>query len=314
MTPDYQTPERMAQKREAIPLPDLEGKSVLDVGCDTRYWCDLALKLGASRVVGIDRGRVMRDGEFINLADHTMDLGKQYHNLGQFDVIFMFSMYHHAFQSAGDHLPIWYWLWRHMKPWGELLWENPVSTDDPVVKKDVAEDYQSYYSWEEIRFAASYFFKREYIGSAIHSPTREVYRFLPKTKAIPVRSRKGVVVNGAGGATKAFLYNDGRRGLEIQTTLGVYPFPGSLNVMCDELFWYGMWYYRAQISDVKDRRAGLDSEWGPRWARFYPVSVNGLDAWAFRFEGETYPDNFVELISQDRLRDKLQSEVTLYGR
>jgi hypothetical protein len=37
-----------------------------------------------------------------------------------------------------------------------------------------------------------------------------------------------------------------------------------------------------------------------RWARFYPVMGN---AFAFRFEDESYPDNFVELIAEYLLAD-----------
>jgi hypothetical protein len=37
-----------------------------------------------------------------------------------------------------------------------------------------------------------------------------------------------------------------------------------------------------------------------RWARFYPVVGN---TFAFRFEDESYPDNFVELIAEYWLAD-----------
>lgn len=41
-------------KLEAIRLPDLTGKSFLDIGCNEGFFCGEALRRGASRVVGID--------------------------------------------------------------------------------------------------------------------------------------------------------------------------------------------------------------------------------------------------------------------
>jgi hypothetical protein len=53
------------------------------------------------------------------------------------------------------------------------------------------------------------------------------------------------------------------------------------------------------VLDVVARGQGLDVDWKPRWARFYPFS----QAFAFRFEGDTYDERFVELISDHVLRD-----------
>jgi SAM-dependent methyltransferase len=57
---DYQTADRMAKKRRAIPLPELKGKRVLDVGCDYGWWCREASIAGAKYILGIDRGREVR--------------------------------------------------------------------------------------------------------------------------------------------------------------------------------------------------------------------------------------------------------------
>ncbi len=302
----YQTPERMSLKQKAIPIPDLMGKSVLDVGTEHGWWARNAVELGAAQVVGLDRNRDVE-------ATHHIDLGKQWREYGKFDVIYMFSLYHHIYQSTGgDHLPIWYWLSRHLKQDGVLLWENPTGTDDPVVCKDVSQEYRSGYNVGAIIGTALEYFDSEHIGPALHVTTREVYRF--KLKPVFIETLRGTVSSGAGGATKAFNYADGRRMKVLKELLGEQMFPGTLNVKCESPFWWERDYYRGQVWDVKDRRAGLDSEWALRWARFYPVSVNGIDAWAFRCEGERYPDNFVELISKDRLRDKIKSEVTIDGK
>ena len=306
---DYQTPDRMSTKLSAIPLPDLKGKRVLDVGCDERFWCDLAWQRGARRVLGVDRGRRAHDGQWINCADYTMDVGRQWHELGKFDVILCFSLYHHIYQSAGgDHRPIWFWLWRQLDKGGVLLWENPVDTNDTVVRANVSAEYHHNYHRDAILSTANRYFNIEYIGPAQHVPTREVYRFTRKPQLADVYDV--VPREGTGGATKAFLYDDSRRLHELHHPFNIKCFPGSLNLVADRPFDWEHSYYRTQISDVKDRSAGLASEWTPRWLRFYPVTIVGEKAWAFRFEGEKYSEHFVELVSNLRLRDFVKNEQT----
>lgn len=309
---DYQSPARMALKRKAIPLPDFTGKTVLDVGCDHGYWCWLAADLGASITLGLDRNRSGMDLISRNLeAAHARpivcdfqfiksDVGKQWQNFGKFDVVFCFSMYHHVFENCGDHLAIWYWLWRHTA--GELLWENPTGADDSVVRLNVTKPYNK----DEILKAAQTYFKVEYIGPALHVKTREVWRCTPR-KLHQIHWR-GSLTSGGGGATLAFTYKDNRRMAEIASILGEWPFPGTLNAKLDHPFGWNRDYYRAEILETVDR-ANLNAEWKPRWVRFYPVTVNGIDAHAIRFEGETYRDNYLELIAPVRLRDKVGESI-----
>lgn len=309
---DYQTPERMALKEKAIPLPDLAGKSVLDVGCDHGHWCWLAAECGASEIFGLDRGRKV-NGVIINIAARNaliaterklpcvfdqIDIGHQWKEYGPFDVVLCFSMYHHVYENCQDHDPIWFWLRLHTA--GELLWENPTGIEDAVVRINVSHRYVR----DEIMAAAERYFDVEVIGPALHVPTREVWRCKPKP-LVPIR-RKGKVRSGVGGATKAFEYAGGRRVDELERTLGICMLPGSLNVSLDYPFDWESRYFRAMILDVKDRKAGLDSEWVPRWARFYPVSAMSKDAFVFRFEGERYDEDFVELIAATRLVDLAQ--------
>lgn len=316
---EYQTESRMALKREAIPLPDFTGKRVLDIGCDFGYWSFVAASK-AREVVGLDRNRYVKGVGDVNLISlnserahemglncwfHKIDLGKQWLEYGTFDIVFCLSMYHHWFQNTGgDHRSIWYWLSRHTAPGGVILWENPVDTTDQVVQMNVSSEFHPQYNWLAIASAASRCFDFEYVGRALHVPTREVYRFTRKPESVV--SWTGATVDGAGGATKAFEYAGGRRMKEIENILGFVPFPGSLNLVGPGDFYNDTGYYRAQILDVKERGHGLDVEWAPRWARFYPVQVNGIDAWAFRFEGEHYAQTLVELIAPIRLRDQLK--------
>ena len=321
IAPDYQTERRMAAKLAAIPLPYMMGRSVLDVGTDMGYWAFLAASKHASNVLGLDRNREVRGVGHVNLIElnrrraadegghnvqfEHINLGKQWREFGKYDIVLCFSMYHHFYECCGDHAPIWFWLSRHCK--GQVLWEGPVDETDPVVCANVSDVNRGTYNLEEILDAASQFFKAEFIGPALHEPTREVWRFTPKTREIEIVQAE--IVGGAGGATPAFLYDEGRRVDEIEYVLGFKPFPGSLNLKLAEPFDWDRGYYRAQILDVADRSAGLDSKWAPRWARFYPLTIDGEQAWAFRFEGEKYNERFVELIAPVRLRDKVTEAI-----
>lgn len=317
---DYQTDERMQAKLRAIPLPELRRKRVLDVGCDHGYWCKVAHDNGADFVLGLDRGRKVRGRGRVDLAERNsavfsrlktvhfekIDIGRQWHEFGQFDVIFCFSVFHHIYQASGGDLEsCFFWLWRHLDLDGELLWENPVDISDSVVRANVAPELHDGYTRKQLIMAADRYFRVEMIGPALHEPTREVWRLKPRE--IGEMSFSGTVHDGAKGATIAFDYKAGRRCSEIEVILGVRPFPGSLNVETNLPFTWHRGYYRAQILDVVDRSKGFESEWALRWARFYPLRLGTEEAYAFRFEGERYRQNFLEIIAKGRLRDNLRS-------
>jgi SAM-dependent methyltransferase len=311
----YQTPQRMRAKLKAIPLPFMLGRRVLDVGCDAGFFSFLAAERGASEVVGLDRNRHVKGVGYVDLValnrkraedegrrnvrfEH-IDVGKQWHEFGQFEVVFLFSLYHHIYECAGgDHRPIWFWLWRHCSSNAVVIWENPTDCSDPVVRANVSVSYQANFTRDALLRVAGEYFEAEFIGPALHEPTREVWVFHPKQ--IESRLLAARVKSGGGGASNAFAYADGRRIQEIETILRMRPKPGSFNLETAGPFKWTERYYRAQILDVVDRSLGLDSQWAMRWARFYPVMGN---AFAFRFEDESYPDNFVELIAEYLLAD-----------
>lgn len=289
--------DRMRKKMIDVPLPDVNGKTVLDVGCDHGFWSFLCAERGA-RVTGIDRGREIR-GEYVNpiptlKGDNchffNMDFGRQYHAFGMHDVVLLLSLYQHVFKNTQEHLPIWYWLYMHCKE--TLIWEG--FTEHELYGKE----------WI---VAANEYFTGEFAGRSYAK--RDVYRFIPKE--IPATFYRGKTRDGAGGATKAFLYKGMRRIRELQYATGVEFFPGSLNIQLEKPFNWDMNYYRFQIYDVKNRKNGLDSEWEKRWARIYPVMYYDAPCYAFRFEGEKYGGNFVELIADRRLRDIAEGEITL---
>lgn len=318
---DYQTPQRMALKVQALPPLDFTGKAVLDVGCDHGFWSFKAARAGAARVVGLDRGRDVRGKGFTNLVAQNeaiarsepdlgacsfrrVDLGKQWHHFGRFDLILLMSVYHHIFQNCGDHRAIWFWLWRHCAADAALIFEGPEDDADPVVRANVDDGKRPAFTRSATDEAAGRYFVKDFSGPALHESTRIVHRLRPLRR--PAHTLRGVPVAGAGGASKAFHYADDRRIGELTQILGFRPFPGSLNLKLDRQFDWDRGYVRAQLLDVRVRSQGLDSEWAPRWARFYPVILDGsVSAWAFRFEGETYAGHFMELIAPVRLRDSL---------
>ena len=335
ISPDYQKFEldadgfvsapgdRMKAKLKAIPLPDLAGKSVLDVGCDFGFWSFLAANKGASAVVGIDRNRPV-NGEAVDLIKlnsqvaerfpalencdfQNWNIGKQWPDIGRFDVVFMFSLYHHIFENCGDHASIWFWLWTQCADGGVVLWENPVSMEDGVAKAHISDDKKNLYTLYNIQVAADPYFTAEYIGPALHEPHRQVWRFKKKSFDFH-KERNAEMKSGAGGATKAFLYAESRRCEEISRALGVFPVPGSLNLkLINGPFDFQRGYFRVKILEVVDRAEGFESPWSPRWCRFYPVEVDGMAERVFvmRFENDEYQSDFIELVSSKKIRDMI---------
>lgn len=323
IAPDYQTERRMAAKLSAFTLPYMLGKRVLDVGTDFGYWAFLSAEKGADYVLGLDRNRDVRGMGHVNLVEmnrrraedegraeqvafEEINLGKEWREFGKFDVVFVLSMYHHWYECCGDHNAIWFWLSRHCSADGLILWEGPVDDTDPVVRAIVSDENRRRYTRDAILAAAARYFEPELIGPAKHEPTREVWRFRPLAKR--ERLTKARMMDGTGGASIAFKYANGRRMKEIESVLGDRPVPGSLNLQLDGPFDWDEGYYRAQVLDVVKRGEGLDVEWKPRWARFYPLLIDGVSACAFRFEGEKYGVRFLELIASVKLRDKIKDQ------
>lgn len=316
--PDYQTPKRMELKRQALPPLVYEGKRVLDVGTDHGHWAFAAAAGGADAVVGLDRNRdvrgvghqnlvaqnnaiARRDARYLKARFEHIDIGKQWFVYGQFDLIFVMSVYHHIYENCGDHVPIWYWLRLHCSPDAEVIYEGPTDDTDPVVRKNVSAHNRKRYTPEAIMEAADPYFTCQHVGPALHEPTRGVWKF--KARPAAERITKAFMLAGTGVATKAFEYADGRRIKEIHAATGMLPVAGSLNLRLASPFDWDRGYFRFQMLDVADRSKGLESEWAPRWARLYPLMAGGVLAWAFRFEGERYDYKFMELIAPQRLRD-----------
>ena len=313
---------RMQKKLSALQtvLPeDLSGKSVLDIGCDFGFWSFLSAQRGASKVLGLDRGRKVK-GTYVDLPKmnneraigtvcefDSINVGRQWKMFGKYDITLLMSLYHHIYHQCEDHLPIWFWLYKHTNDF--LIWENPTEANDSVVQMNVSSYLHPAYTKNKILEAASKYFTYEYIGPAEHELTRSVYVFRPRD--ITCTTYSGIPVNGAGWASKAVSYDDGRRIKEVKRAVGITPYPGALNVQISKPFDWSRNYFRSRVLDVATRGKGLDTQWLPRWARFYPIIIEGMRAFVFRFEGDTYPDTFIEILCEKRLRDHIGESVTI---
>ncbi len=77
---------------------DLSDKSVLDIGCNSGYYCLWAKRRGAGRVVGIDidnhrleQARILAEIENLNIEYYRKEIA-EIESLGCFDIIFCFAV------------------------------------------------------------------------------------------------------------------------------------------------------------------------------------------------------------------------------
>jgi len=88
-------------KLQAIKLPDLRGKSFLDVGCNAGYFCNAALLAGAGRVVGVDANSREIETARANFPAATFHAGSwDMLPEGEFDVVILLSALHYAEDQA----------------------------------------------------------------------------------------------------------------------------------------------------------------------------------------------------------------------
>jgi tRNA (mo5U34)-methyltransferase len=102
-------PDRSAEKLAGLHLPDLTGKTVLDVGANDGYFSFAAERLGASRVLaadstswawhpphgkaGFEYARKALDSNVEDIDIEVLDLSPE--TVGQFDVVFFLGVLYH---------------------------------------------------------------------------------------------------------------------------------------------------------------------------------------------------------------------------
>jgi CTP-dependent riboflavin kinase len=85
-------------------------------------------------------------------------------------------------------------------------------------------------------------------------------------------------------------------------------YPGTLNLVLDRRFDWGMAHHAVRIPDARDW-SNLDGAWYESAARIYPVTVNGLGAWVMRLDRSRASKRLVEIVASVRLRDVVLSPV-----
>ena len=193
-----------------------------------------------------------------------------------------------------------------------LVWEGPFDPADATVARYVDKQYYPAYTRADILGAASVYFEAERIGPAIYSDTREVYLFRPRADAPLPQQMTARARDGVKGASRAMVARDGARAAEVEEILGYRPFPGSLNIEYGGAPDLRRGYYRASILECP--RGNTDapaSAWRPRMAKFYPLTINGIQAHAVFFEDKHHRPGLTECYSPVRLRDHFTEDEEL---
>lgn len=123
--PDAAGDSRTLDKIKALRLPDLNGLSFLDVGCNEGFFCGFAKFQGASRSVGVDQSSLFVDRARRRFPDcEFLNQGWDRLPAGPFDVILLASALHYAYDQAG----LLHRLMEHVRPGGVLVLELGVAS------------------------------------------------------------------------------------------------------------------------------------------------------------------------------------------
>ena len=100
--PDAAGDSRTQEKLEALKLPDLTGRSFLDVGCNEGFFCGFAKFLGAQRSIGLDHSKLFIERARQRFPDcEFRHQGWEHLPKGPFDVILLASALHYAEDQPG---------------------------------------------------------------------------------------------------------------------------------------------------------------------------------------------------------------------
>lgn len=139
-------------KLRAMRLPPLVGKSFFDIGCNEGYYCGVALRAGASRVVGLDSYSLAIERARVRFpkADFLLrtweDLPEE-----QFDSV-MFASAMHYLDSDNKMIEVLSRIRRCVKSDGILILEAGISTAPgrELVKVDRGDGSVYYPTWEKL--------------------------------------------------------------------------------------------------------------------------------------------------------------------
>lgn len=140
--PDASGDSRTLEKLKALKLPDLAGRSFLDVGCNEGFFCGFASFQGASRSVGIDSSRpfIERAGRRFPKCEFHQQSWEEL-PAGPFDVILLASALHYA----DDQAALLHRLVERLAPDGLLVLELGIASSEKSewmrIKRGIDERY-----------------------------------------------------------------------------------------------------------------------------------------------------------------------------
>lgn len=175
-------------KLYCLGMPPLEGKSVLDVGCNEGFFCGAAYFAGARLVVGVDlreeaieraRSRFPNVKFFLQSWDEEIE--------GQFDVVLLASAIHYA----DDQISLIHRLMAKVNQDGVLIVELGLLEGISEIKRDIkrpAGDTRTYFTLRYLEEALTEYVIR-LIGDSVNQSGDPVGR-----KVIHIRHRKPIVI------------------------------------------------------------------------------------------------------------------------
>ncbi len=175
-------------KLYCLGMPPLEGKSVLDIGCNEGFFCGAAYFAGARLVVGVDirkdsieraRSRFSNVTFFCQSWDDELE--------GQFDVVLLASAIHYA----DDQIALIHRLMAKVRHDGVLIVELGLIDENSEVCKNIkrtAGDVKTYFSLLYLEAVLTDYVVR-LIGDSVNQSGDPVRR-----KVIHIRHRKPIVI------------------------------------------------------------------------------------------------------------------------
>lgn len=99
----------------------------------------------------------------------------------------------------------------------------------------------------------------------------------------------------------------------VEELVGTALHPGTLNLKLDRAFDWGADHTELTIPDAKVW-TNLAGEWFRSQVSVYPITVNGIEAWAMRLKRSRAGRHVVEVLAPVMLRDVLSAPVTVEHR
>ena len=193
------------EKLLALRLPDLNGKSFLDVGCNAGFFCGYANYSGANRVVGVDFSESFIQSARLNFPECEF-VHSDWSNIPNesFDVILMASALHYSAEPA-ETLQM---LMAKLNPGGIFVLEfgmiNEVGVDFVEVTRPIGDKVRHAKMHTLRAFAHKHGYVYKYIGPSVDQVGDVISRHV--VHLIKIVS-SGFIVYGAPGAGKTYLAN-----------------------------------------------------------------------------------------------------------